>query len=165
MKEYSDYIQTTRTYLKRYNQFKATIENLQDDIDGLKQAIEHDVAAPISRYGDEPGGGTPELNVVEAAAARHAAMNKRIAEAQASIDSISRIIRKVDRALGALPDEDKRLIVGHYIDRKSWRQLGREEYLTEEWACEKARRAVKEMSFTIFAKQDEQQELRFVFFE
>ncbi len=35
MKEYSDYIQTTRTYLKRYNQFKATIENLQDDIDGL----------------------------------------------------------------------------------------------------------------------------------
>ena len=165
MKEYNDYIQTTRTYLKRYNQFKATIENLEDDIEGLEKQIELDVAAPISKYGGMPGGGTPELNAVEAAAARHEQINRRIQKDKASIDNISRIIRKVDRALGVLKEEDRQLITGHYFDRKSWRQLGMEMYLTEEWACEKARRAVKEMSFTIFANAPTQEKLQFVFFE
>ena len=164
MKEYNDYIQTTRIYLKRYNQFKATIANLQDDIAGMKREIEHDVAAPISKYGDQPGGGQPELNSVEAAAERHRKLEARIKEAERNIDNIGRIIRKVDRAIDALDAEDADLIRGHYLEHKSWRQLSEKHYLTEKWASEKARRAVKEMSFTIFARV-EQQELDFTFFK
>lgn len=33
MREYNDYVQTTREYLKRYHEFKATIENLNDEIE------------------------------------------------------------------------------------------------------------------------------------
>lgn len=166
MKEYNDYIQATRNYLKRYNQFQATIANLKDDICGMEQELECELspAAPISKYSDEPGGGKPELNAVESLAEKRLAMRGRIDEARKSIENISRILRKVDRAIDALPREEERLIRGHYIERKSWEQLSEELYLTEKWASEKARRAVKEMSFTIFARA-EQQELAFTFFE
>lgn len=68
MKEYSDYIQAVKSYLRNYTKFKVTVENLQDSIAMWTSEMEHDVNAPISKYGDEPGGGTPELNSVEMAA-------------------------------------------------------------------------------------------------
>lgn len=168
--EYNDFIRATREYLNRYNQFQQIIKNLQDDIDGLMQEMASDVAAPISKYGDMPGGGTSELNAVEAAASRHMKMEKEIKEKQRSIDALSRVIRKVDRAFEALDKESQRLIYYHYIveksQRKSWRELGEETYTSEKWAAEKARRAVKEMAITIFAKKamPEQLSLPFVFF-
>ena len=78
---YNDYVNTTRGWLKRYNQFVVTAENMRDEIAANKKIMEADVSAPCAKYGDEPGGGTSELNTVEAAASRHEYLNQRIAEA------------------------------------------------------------------------------------
>lgn len=166
MREYSDYIEATRGYLKRYNQFKVTIANLEDDIDALKHAINEDTAAPISKYGDQPGGGTPELNAVESAAARHAKMEDAIHKKQESIENIERILRKVDRAITELKPDDQFLIKGHFIKHRSWSDLSAEKYFTEKWARERSRKAIKEMAFMIFGGRalPEQQSL-FVFYE
>lgn len=148
MKEYNDYVQTTRGYLKRYNQFRVAVANLEDDIDGMERALSRD----------------PEINTAETA--RCEKISLRIQEAQESIDSISRILRKIERAIEALDEEKKKLIRGHYIEGKSWRRLALENYLTEKWASEKARRAVKEMAFMIFGKKPAPRQIDspFVFF-
>ena len=166
MREYSDYIETTRSYLKRYNQFKVTIANLNDDIDAMEHAIEEDVAAPIANYGGMPGGGTPELNTVEAAAERHNKMKDMIHKDRESIQNIERILRKVDRAITELEPDDQFLIKGHFIDHRSWGELSAEKFFTEKWARERSRKAIKQMAFMLFGSRamPEQQNL-FVFFE
>lgn len=150
MKEYSDYIQAVKSYLRNYTKFKVTIANLQDSIHTWTKEIETDVNAPISKYGDELGGGTPELNAVEAAASRHEKLHARIDNARKSIERISCTLRNVDRALANLSDEDREIIEGHYFQRKSWKFLGTEHYYTEKWACGRARKAVQDMAFMIF---------------
>jgi len=166
LREYSDYIETTRSYLKRYNQFKVTIANLNDDIDAMEHAIEEDVAAPIANYGGMPGGGTPELNTVEAAAERHNKMKDMIHKDRESIQNIERILRKVDRAITELEPDDQFLIKGHFIDHRSWGELSAEKFFTEKWARERSRKAIKQMVFMLFGSRamPEQQNL-FVFFE
>ena len=164
MKEYNDYVQTTRGYLKRYNQFRVAVANLEDDIDGMERALSRDIVALPTKDGGRSRDDPPEINTAETA--RCEKISLRIQEAQESIDSISRILRKIERAIEALDEEKKKLIRGHYIEGKSWRRLALENYLTEKWASEKARRAVKEMSFMIFGKKPAPRQIDspFVFF-
>ena len=147
---YNDYVNTTRGWLKRYNQFVVTAENMRDEIAANKKIMEADVSAPCAKYGDEPGGGTSELNTVEAAASRHEYLNQRIAEAQSTIDEIERILRTINRTIDGLPKDDGKLIRDHYIDRKSWRDISNEVYLTEKWARDRGNKAIKEMAKMIF---------------
>lgn len=164
MKGYNDYISMTRSYLKSYNQFKITIENLNDEIAAQERLLETDVTAGISKYGDEPGGGTPELNSVESAAYRHEMIIKRISEMELNVTSIKRILRKVDRAIEGLSEENRQLITDYYIEGMSWRQIGTANYLTEKWARDKGNKAIKEIAKMIFGPvaMPEQQQL-FVF--
>ena len=153
VKEYSDYIQAVKSYLRNYTKFKVTVENLQDSIAMWTSEMEHDVNAPISKYGDEPGGGTPELNSVESAAARHEKLTARIEDAKKSIEKICCTLRNVDRALANLSQEDREIIEGHYFQKKSWKFLGTEHYYTDKWACGRARKAVQDMAFMIFGEK------------
>ena len=166
MREYSDFIEATRGYLKRYNQFKATIANLKDDNEAMEHAIELDIAAPISKYGGQPRGGTSELTTVEQAASMISKVQDCIRRNKDNIQNIERILRKVDRAINELKPDDQILIKGHYIDRRSWGDLSAEKFLTEKWARERSRKAIKQMAFMIFGNRalPEQQNI-FIFYE
>lgn len=150
MNEYNDYVQTTRRYLKNYHQFRITADNMRDDIQFLQQIQDTDISAPISKYGDQPNGGMPELNSVESSAERRIAREKEIKEKQISVESIEQTLRKVDRALNGLSDSDYNLIHGHYIDGKEWSKIAEEQYISEKWARERAGKAIRQMAGMIF---------------
>ena len=166
MREYSDYIETTRRYLKQYGQFKVTVTNLKDDIDTWQQIIDSEIVAPIAKYDSQPGGGTSELSTVEAAAARREKVADMIIKNKESIRNIERIIRKVDRAIEELKPDDKFLIKGHFIEHKSWGELSAEKFFTEKWARERSRKAIKKMAFMMFGdKALPRQQNLFIFYE
>lgn len=164
MKEYNDYVQTTKRWLKNYNKFRITIENLQDDIASLRKQNETDANAPIAKYGDSLGGGTPELNTVETLAYRHSVREAEIAEKEQSIEAIERTMRKIDRAFDGLDGTDYALVHGYYIENKPWELVGSENFFSEKWAQERGSRAVRKMAEMIFGVKTDQQ-LRFVFAE
>jgi len=166
LREYSDFIEATRGYLKRYNQFQVTIANLNDDIEAMEHAIELEIAAPISKYGGQPGGGGSELTPTEQGASRISKAQDFIRKNKESIRNIERILRKVDRAIAQLKPDDQWLIRGHFIDHRSWGELSAEKFFTEKWARERSRKAIKKMAFMIFGNRalPEQQNL-FIFYE
>lgn len=166
MRGYNDYVITVRRWLKNYNRFGITIENLRDDIEQKQKEIEHDVNAPVSHYGNAPVGGKAELNVVESSASRHIAMRKEIDDTLSAIADIELVMRKIDRAISGLTDIDKRLVEGHYIKYESWEKLGSEMFYSEKWARERAGKAVKEMAVMIFgpkAAGNKEVQLQFIF--
>lgn len=166
MKEYNDYVQITKEYLKRYQEFKATVENLNDEIEAQEHFLNAGPSAPIPKYGDDSGGGTNELTPAEAEAAKRIAIREKIESKRHEVERIERVIRKVDRALEALTTEDRQLVEGFYLQHKTWKELSIEHYMTEKWARVTAGRVVKRMAGMIFgmAAIPEQQSL-FVFFE
>jgi len=150
MREYNDYVGMTKQYLKNYNQFKIIIDNLTEEIKTQRQIAAVDVAAPAAQYGDMPRGGTPELNSVESAAARHEKIQARIRRMETDIAALTRIISKVDRAISGLTEEDADIICAYYLKKQSWQQIARQRYMTEKWTRDRCNRAVKEMAKMIF---------------
>lgn len=166
MRGYNDYVITVKRWLKNYNKFAITIANIKDDIDQKERQMKLDVNAPISKYGGMPSGGKPELNAVESMAERHMHMHDEIEKELQSISNIELTMRKIDRAISGLADNEQQLIKGHYFDGKTWSELGDELYYSEKWARERAYKATKQMAIMIFgpkAAGDETVQLQFIF--
>lgn len=166
MKEYNDYVQTTREYLKHYREFKVTIDNLNDEIEAGERFLKAGSSAPTPKYGDDTSSGKSELTPVEREAVKRTEIQERIEHKRQELARIERAIRKVDRALEVLPELEKKLVEGYFFHRKSWKDLSIEHYMTEKWASNRAGKAIKRMAGMIFgnAAIPEQQSL-FVFFE
>lgn len=166
MREYNDYVQTTREYLKRYHEFKATIENLNDEIEAQEELLKINPSAPVPKYGDDTGGGKGELTPVESEASKRIEIQERIEGKKQEVARIERAMRKVDRALEALPDQERSLVEGYYFQHKRWMDLANELFVSEKWASKLANKVVKRMAGMIFGTvaAPGQQSL-FVFFE
>lgn len=163
MKEYNDYVAIVKRWLKNYNRFKITIENLNEEIKACEEMQKLDVTAGIAKYGDMPSGGFSELNNVESSASTHEQRQKHIESMKQSVQAIERILRKVDRSLEGLSGTDAHLIKGHYIEKKTWAELGNENFYTEKWARVHGGKAVKQMAAMIFGPVVAPSQTAFVF--
>ena len=133
MREYNDYIKLTRQYLKKYNQLKIAVQNLDDEIHAQEMLLESE-SIPSAHYGDDAvSGGRGELNVTEAAADRRIKAEKRIERMRQEKNELERILRKVDRALDGVSELDCDLVRGHYINGESWQTLGDRHFCSEKW--------------------------------
>ena len=127
LKDY-DYTKITKTYLKCYHDFKATIDNLKEEIEAQERILNVGHAAPI-------------------------AIREKIESKRHEVERIERVIRKVDRALEALTTKDRQLVEGFYLQHKTWKELSTEHYITEKWARVTAGRVVKRMAGMIFGSE------------
>lgn len=152
MTEYNEYVNTVKARLKKYNIFKATIESLSCDIHAKESILEKAISlgAPIAMYDNMPKGGSGELTTVERQAEERMMIRMDIDRAKYNLAETEFILGQLDRAMGALPQEDQFLLRGHYIDGRDWKVLGYELHYTERWARKKASRAIKTMTIIIF---------------
>ena len=165
MREYNDYVSLTKRYLKNYNQFKVSVENMKEDIRSLEESIEKSlhVSAPIAKYGDEPSGGTSELNSVERAADQLVQMKQRLCVMKTDMGELSKVIVKIDRALGGLKEKDVEIINERYFYGYSWEQIGDKHCYTAKWARDRGSEAVKQLAFMMFGMKVKPYLANFVF--
>ena len=144
-----DYIKETKRILRNYNKMKVAVVNLAEEIEALETELRSESVA-IARYGDEPQGGTSEMNATEAAANRRIKIRERLAILRQRKDEIERTLRSVDRALECLSDEDERLIRGRYIDGYAWWKVAQELCYTEKWVRDKGCKVLDEVAMMVF---------------
>ena len=105
MNEQEEYVEKTKRLLKSYNALRVTLANQEARIQLKKYELGLGEAAPISKYGDAPRGGSQELNAVEKAAARRITIEETIwrlqAEAQKTRYAIARSRRTSRRSCGS----------------------------------------------------------------
>jgi hypothetical protein len=163
MREYDDYIKLTRQYLKKYNQIKIAVQNLNDEIRAQEMLLENE-SIPSVRYGDDAvSGGRGELTSTEAAADRRIKAERRIERMRQEKNELERILRKVDRALEGVSELDCELIRGHYINGESWQELGDRHFCSEKWARDRGGRALREVAYMVFGIYVGPRQMRFVF--
>jgi DNA-directed RNA polymerase specialized sigma subunit len=166
-KEYNDYIRTVRIWMKEYNNFKAMVVAMNEDIAAQTRLLERadDLTAPIAKYDGMPRGGSGELNAVEAAAQDRIRRQQAIYKEMLNRDEVQRILDRVDRALRSLPEEDREVLIEFYIDKRSWDEIGYSRGYSERWARDKGGKALKAVAFFIFGVRAQPQQLSFVFLE
>ena len=147
--EHGDCIKETKRILGQYNKMKVAVQNLTEEIEARTAALQGESIA-IARYGDEPTGGTAELNATEAAAARRMRAAADVAVMEKRKQDMERTLRAVDRALSCLSAGDEQLVRGRYIDGYAWWQVARDAGYTEKWADKKGRRALHDIALMLF---------------
>ena len=165
LKEYNDYVMITKQYLRQYNQLRFTAESKRIQAKDIREELagSSDIAAPLAKYGDQVGGGSPELNTVEAAADRRAKKAKMAAWCDAQADAIEHRLELVDHALSCLDEREQYLVKGYYFERKTWVELAIDLYLSETWARKTGGRAVKTMAAIIFGEDAVPEQMAFHF--
>lgn len=147
--DHGDYIKETKRILRNYNKMTVAVVNLSEEIEALETELRSESVA-IARYGDEPQGGTSELNATEAAANRRIKMEERLVMLRQRKDEIERTLRAVDRALECLRYEDERLIRGRYIDGYAWWQVAQKIGYTEKWVRDKGCKVLGDVAMMVF---------------
>ena len=153
-KGYNDYVEIVKRYLSQYGRMRGTAESMRMRAKTIREELSEgfDIAAPISKYGDQVGGGSPELNTVETAADRRTKKAKMAAWCEAQADVIEHRLELVDHALACLDEREQYLLRGYYFEKKTWVELAMDLYLSETWARKTGGRAVKTMAAIIFGE-------------
>lgn len=167
MREYNDYIRTTRRWMKDYNTFKATIAGMNTDIEAQQRLLDkaEELAAPIAQYNGMPKGGGTGLNAVEAAAQDRIRRAEAIRKKILNRDELQRLINMIDNAIAVLPQEEQEILKEHYFKRVSWERIGSRRKYSERWARDKGGKALKKLAFAIHGTKAQPEQLTFVFLQ
>ena len=150
MREYGDYIRETKRLLQNYAKMKVAVTNLTEEIEAQEMILRDESIASIQYGDDRISGGTRELTITEAAAARRIKLERHIADMRIRRDEIERTIRAIDRAFESLSDEDADLLQGRYIRGLSWVEVAEDLNYTEKWAKEKGGKVLRDVALMLF---------------
>ena len=162
-REYNDFVQNTRNYLKNLSRFKATADNKRERVEMWKAELAA-INAPIARYSAMPGGGAAELNSVESLVARREKIQQCIYIVTEEANRLEHIINMVERSVSLLPADDRKILEMRFKENKSWLMIADELHFSEKWVSKKGSKAIKAVAKMLFgdAAIPSQQEL-FVF--
>lgn len=161
--DHGGYIKETKRILRNYNKMKVAVVNLSEEIEALETELRSESVA-IARYGDEPQGGTSEMNATESAANRRIKTGERLVMLRQRKDEIERTLRAVDRALECLSDEDERLIRGRYINGYAWWQVAQKLCYTEKWVRDKGGKVLGDVAMMVFGVYERPAQIKLAIF-
>ena len=152
MKDFNEYINITKTRLRRLAEFRALLQSLE----AQKQEIELELdgeSVAISRYGTDTGGGFSELNAVEKSAQRRMEKESELEGICEDIRKVKSLLHRMDIALDGIGEDDRELITMHYMKHYSWGEVARRFNYSEQWARKRAGRVIRTMAEITFGKK------------
>ena len=133
----------TEGILYNYTSLKASVENLQCQLAEMEQdivvsAMDYRKPAVQSSYT-----GSEVEAIVAARDKRRTMLTRRLAKTE-------RLIEAVDRAIGALEDQERDIITMRYLKGSPWYAICHKVRYNERWCREIRRRAVDKVALAIF---------------
>lgn len=146
---HNDYLLLTRGYLKDYKRLMDMRKGWIAEMGDAERELAS-VPVAISRYGDEPGGGSGDSSPTERLAARRMALRERYGVREKDVAEIARLEALLHHAFAALGDEDARILKSHYINGATWYDIGDELGYSYQGIRKKGSRALHALAQYIF---------------
>ena len=108
------------------------------------------VPVAVSRYGNEPGGGSGESSPAERLAARRMALQQKYGMRQKDVAEIARLEALLHHAFEAIGEEDARILKSHYISGATWYDIGDELGYSYQGIRKKGSRALRNFAQYLF---------------
>lgn len=163
MREYGDYIRETKRILQSYNKMKVAVMNLTEEIEAQEMILRDESISSIQYGDDRICGGTRELTITEAAAARRIKLEEHITDMRTRRDEIERMIRAIDRAFESLDDADVELLQGRYMRGRSWAEIAEALNYTEKWVRDKGGKTLCDVALMLFGVITRPVQLKIIF--
>lgn len=140
-----NYYKATEKFLYNYNSLKASIENMKQ---GIEEMDYREISAV--HYEQEKTSETYTFHSITEDAAIHAADKKSLLEQR--IKTTEGKLERIDRAIEALNDTERQVIVERYLNGKQWWQVAYSVRINERWCREIRRRAINKIAIGLFGE-------------
>ena len=161
--KYNDYERIVYNYLKNYHALKGQAETIAKNIEHLMAQINALYDAKIARYGNDSGSGYDELSSAERKFAQKQELDEKLYAAKVNFQNVVLAVWRIDNSLRYLAGIPRKIIEGHFIDRKSLLTLSLELGYSESSCYRIMRSAIAEMTNIIFPELATHPQLDFVF--
>lgn len=149
--EFNDYVNLVRFHLKNYRRYTATISYLMRNIQRYEDILDESrAAAPIARYSDMPGGGTPELNSIEQTVEDTMDARDELSLMKRGLVDVESHLQSLAEAASHLEPIDRDILVARYKHGYGWEQVGYQVGLSASRSRHRANAAIKELAIIIF---------------
>lgn len=148
----NDYLDNTVKYLRRYRIYKTMLINIESDIQDLTKDLQSE-SIKTAGYGEETGsgGGSPEmLTATERAADRRLALESEKQELLQGVAEIRRIVERIDRALLALPKDERDIVEIIHFDKAGYSAASRACCFSERHCGRLLRNAERRIAYMLF---------------
>ena len=141
-----NYYKATEKFLYNYNSLKASIENMKQEI----EEMDYREISAID-YEKEPTSETYAFHSATEESAIYAVERKNLLEKRIKITESK--LERIDRAIEALNDTERQVIIERYINGKQWWQVAYSVKFNERWCKEIRRRAVEKIAIGLFGEK------------
>ena len=149
-REYNDYLQLTRKYLRNYSIYLEAVENLTRRLRDIEVELGTvSISSPV--FGE--GGGKCELTSVEREADRRIERRDQYEELFRERAQLRRQLQKVKNALDALPEEECDAIRLFFFENKHYDALTRLRHWSTATCKRRINGAVRKVALMLFGQQ------------
>ena len=144
----NDYVKLTKGYLRNLSYYRIAVVNMTDDIKEMAESLS-DVSTKIASY-EQTAGGNSELNAVEAETARRAEQSIRYKEHAHALRKLQLQIKKLERCIAELPDEEREAIRLFYMERLNYDDITEYLHISHSTCKRRINRATKAIAVMLF---------------
>ena len=149
-REYNDYLQLTRKYLRNYSIYLEAVENLTRRLRDIEVELGTvSISSPV--FGE--GGGKGELTSVEREADRRIERRDQYEELFRERAQLRRQLQKVKNALDALPEEECDAIRLFFFENKNYDAITRLRHWSTATCKRRINGAVRKVALMLFGQQ------------
>ena len=149
-REYNDYLQLTRKYLRNYSIYLEAVENLTRRLRDIEVELGTvSISSPV--FGE--GGGKCELTSVEREADRRIERRDQYEELFRERAQLRRQLQKVKNALDALPEEECDAIRLFFFENKNYDAITRLRHWSTATCKRRINGAVRKVALMLFGQQ------------
>ena len=148
----NDYIDSTKTLLKRYHIMQDKLQELGRKRTALAAKISEptDIAPSIANYGGMPSSRTGNSSPVEAIVDRRIDNVYKLQEISTAYKSIACTLETIDTALHGLTEDDSTAIVLYYIEGMTWTQVADKLGRSRKWCSIVGNNAIVKLSLLLY---------------
>ena len=164
--QYNDYVEAAKMYLLKYDEFRAYVRTLEDQIAEYEQRIASEgPAAKTQVYSKAPGGGNRQGSVQESYCMRREFMRSEIERMQKEVNETQAVLDRLDIALNRLCENDRKLMVEHWVEKTSWERTAEIIHASTGYCRNRSKKIIVKLAGIMFGPHATPLNLRMIFYK
>ena len=164
--QYNDYVEAVKMYLQKYEEFKAYVKTLEDQIAEYEERLAKE--GPVAKtqvYSKAPGGGNRQGSVQESYCMRREFMRSEIERMQQEVNETQTVLDRLDLAINRLGDNDRKLMREHWIEGTSWEKTAELIHASTGYCRNRSKKIFVKLAGMMFGPHATPLNLRMIFYK
>lgn len=163
--KYNDYVEAVKAYLLNYDEFRAYVKTLEDQIAEYEQRLACE--GPVAKtpaYSQAPGGGNHQGSAQESYCMRRDFMRSEIERMQKEVNETQSVLDRLNLAINRLNENDKKIIMEHWIEKTSWERTAEMVHASTGYCRNRSKKIIVKLAGIMFGPHATPLNLRMIFY-